>query len=427
MSTRILYSYLAFFIALLIQYQPIAAQSGRVVPKSPLPAEPPKSADTLPAFRPDPNVDKYRIIFPTRYDGKLNYNPQKAKKTNSQPYAQAVNFIEELNKVGAQGYRLQFTAQNYPPIGIAKLGEVQYEYAWFQTISDLFFTKAGFANRYAPLAQQGFSLIDILSLGTLCDSPSVSYDQYGAVPQVQSDDCIFEDLFLLERVKGEDKPKEFSLARQYPRWQQPKGDASFESQILDFWRLGFYPTHAFSKYEILLQKTVLGETMPEKPEVQIVSGKSVQSSVNALAREGYRLRLIREDIAVMVREKGTVTPTSYRWWNGAINSEEEWSQLQAQGAIYRMTSPDSEKGAERALVFEQPLVPQTKRYEYKRLIFELKTVENKAQKKSSLDLTAASQETVKTLNRLVKEGFDVREVFAWGVAGSVSVLLERVR
>ena len=111
----------------MIQYQPIDAQSGRVVPKSPLPAESPKSSDTIPTFRPDPNADKYRIIFPTRYDGKLNYNPQKARKTNSQPYAQAVNFIEELNKVGTQGYRLQYVAQNYPPIGIAKLGDLQYE------------------------------------------------------------------------------------------------------------------------------------------------------------------------------------------------------------------------------------------------------------------------------------------------------------
>ncbi len=95
--------------------------------------------------------------------------------------------------------------------------------------------------------------------------------------------------------------------------------------------------------------------------MQVVSGKSVQSGVNALAREGYRLQLIREDIAVMVRKRGIATPTSYCWWSGISNSEEEWSQLQTQDAIYRMTSPDSEKGAERALVFEQPFVPQAKR------------------------------------------------------------------
>lgn len=63
------------------------------------------------------------------------------------------------------------------------------------------------------------------------------------------------------------------------------------------------------------------------------------------------------------------------------------------------------------------------------LEFELEDRENVEQKKLGIDLTPESKENLKTLNRLVKEGFEVRDLLdlSNSSASKAGVFLERSR
>ncbi len=159
-----------------------SAQSGRIVPKLTLPpsVELPKQPETKPMFVADPDTDKYKLVFPIRSRRKIYKEPARNKQEekerereieqNIEPIRNSVrdSFIEQLNKAGERGYRLIALAD--PLTGVVRLGNVQYEYAWFKTTSNLFFSKSSFEEQYAELARQGFSVVDHLFLGSICES-----------------------------------------------------------------------------------------------------------------------------------------------------------------------------------------------------------------------------------------------------------------
>ncbi|MGH9879218.1 MAG: hypothetical protein ACRD5H_16430, partial [Nitrososphaerales archaeon] len=329
-----------------------------------------------------------------------------------------------LNKAGERGYRL--TALGSPLIGIVSLGAVQYEYAWFETISDILFYKIykfGLQEKYAQLAEQGYSLVDRNYLGSVCKSPPDD----AIIPL---DYCIYRDLFILEREKGVETPKHFKHVWHEPSWSQWSPDAPLTRQINEFMAWGFNPTLALSKCEVLLQRnTDKGEFLPEGTELKVVTG-NVKKKVNELARQGYRLALIHNEVAVMRQSRDTTAPVSYIWldyWKKK-SFEPELARLQDSGAIYRMTYPNSE-GGEYTLIFEQPSVDAGKRREYKVLKIEFQETENFADQKMDIDLTPSSKETIKTLNSSVKEGFVVRDLFVsdYPADKRASVLLERTQ
>jgi hypothetical protein len=142
--------------------------------------------------------------------------------------------------------------------------------------------------------------------------------------------------------------------------------------------------------------------------------------------------MYRYSSAVMYRKAGVTTPVSYVWLDVMEGSKEkkslmaELAQLGNSGAIYRMTLPIND-GNTSILVFEQPSTPDGERREYKPLGFQLSKVENAAMKRLDVDLTPESKENLNTLNRLVKEGFEARDMFNLGYdkAFKYGVLLER--
>src|SRR5215470_13367351 len=111
-----------------------SAQSGRIVPKpTPVPsAESPKQPEARPKFVPDPDADKFKLVFPISYGKKIYKDPPKNKKEKKErekeierdaidiPVRHRNSFIDELNKVGERGYRL--TALGSPLIAIVRLG-----------------------------------------------------------------------------------------------------------------------------------------------------------------------------------------------------------------------------------------------------------------------------------------------------------------
>jgi hypothetical protein len=419
-----------------------SAQSERIIPKPTLPpsTESPDQPEAKPKFVPDPDAHKYKLVFPLSSKRKIYKEPPKNRREKKErekelerdKYNIAASyrdsFIEQLNEAGALGYRL--IALGARIIGIVRLGNVQYEYTWFETFSSYEFTKGGFAKEYAPLARQGFSVVGHLFLGSICKSEPTSRDKYGAVPRFAPPYCEYRDFFLLEREKGIERRRHVELAQDVPRWRGPRSEEVLATQINDYMAFGFKPILALSRYEILFHPiTGKDEFLPKDAEVKVVIG-NVKKKVNELARQGYRLALTQFQIAVLYPPRGTTAPVSYIWLDSMKKKsfEQELARLQDSGAIYRMIYPNVE-GVESTLIFEQPGIDVSKRYQYKVLKVDFQGTENFADQRVDFDLTPSSKEAIKMLNRLVKEGFAVRDLFASDpyAAKEVSILLERTQ
>ena len=436
-------SLLFISIVLPSPFRGASAQSGRVVPNPTptLPIESPKQLEAKPKFVADPDADKYKLVFPINYRKKLYKDPTKSrtekKRREKEQDAEDIStsyrnsLIEQLNKAGDRGYRLM--ALVYPFIGVVKLSNVQYEYAWFETSSGLPSIASGFDEQYAKLARRGFSVVDHFFVGGGCESEPftpISNDPNESPPSYTPPFCEYRDLFLLERERGVEKPLQSVVARHPPSWRGLGNEAALTTQINDYMALGFNPILALSRCEVLLRPiTDKDEFLPVGSEVKVVTG-NVKKKVNELARQGYRLALTYNQIAVMYRHRDNTAPVSYIWLDGAKKKsfEQELARLQDSGAIYRMPYPNY-YGSERTLIFEQPSVDVSKRREYKVLKIELQETENFADQKVDIDLAPSSKETIKTLSSLVKDGFAVRDLFVSDTdrAYKASVLSERAQ
>jgi len=411
------------FTILAISLISVSAQSGRKIPEQqPTPTPQitvPKQTDAKSEFI-DPNAGKYKLIFLTSYEGKRTYKYKERKEANIVLQKNRNKFIELLNKAGTQGYKLiSFVDQL---VAIVKLDEVQYEYAWFETDTNLFFAKVGFEQKYERMAKQGFRLVDHSLISYICEL------DYSPDAIVSLETCEINDLFLLERQKGIENPMPYTLVSAAPKW---RGDLSLEMRnaISEKVAEGFYPIKAFSEFEIFLEQTEKkDERFANKPELLVVRGTSflgrdkLEQKVNELARQGYRIALSNRKIALMYRHVNDKTPVTYIWLDAKKKSfEKDLAKLQESGAVYLSTYPN-DQGTENKLVFEQASVNNNTRREYKALKLEFEDIENLAENKVYSDLTPESKETVKTFNKLVEEGFIVRDLF---VSDKVSVLLER--
>lgn len=426
-------------VVLIVPLMTASAQSGRTVqPPPPTPAPQtamPKQPDDKPKFVIDVNADKYKLVFPLGYEGRRFYVAGK----NVAELERAVrsvrdNFIEQLNKAGAQGYRLISATNSLS--GIMKLDEAQYEYAWFATTSNLFFAKIGFEENYTPLAKQGYRVVDHIFLSRLCemDGPT-RYTEHGVDTSFQTEQCEYNDLFLLEREKGFETAREYKLLSSVPRWGG-KPSVELSSAIGEHLAKGFYPTRLFSQFEILLEPVEKQDEqgLTERPEVQVIRSSEWRDNlwkrVNELAKQGYRLALTNDGVAVMYRADDGAPSVSYIELDATKkNFKKQLAELASGGAIYRMTYPNGKiTGTENKLVFEQRLANNGgERREYKVLEFEFQNVENNIEKRVQTNLAPSSKETLKQMNELAKEGFILRDLFISRLyySDKVSVLLER--
>jgi hypothetical protein len=236
-------------------------------------------------------------------------------------------------------------------------------------------------------------------------------------------------MYLAERLKGEKRPVQQILIGSVPGWGA-KPSSDLELQIADSLAKGFYPVNVFSAFEILLERVKTKDEIPsDKPDVQIVRsawGKgNVEDKVNELAKQGYRLAMTGNRIAVMYRNKETAQiPVAYVWLKVDKKSfETELVRLQEKGAVYITTYP-SEKGKKDTLIFEHKLSDDGSRTEFRILKLEFEYKENKTEKKVYIVPKATSPETLKTMNKLVKEGFEVRDLFD---INGVGIILEKVK
>lgn len=408
-----------------------SAQSGRVIPKpSPTPqAALPPQPEAKPTFVIDVNADKYKLVFPTSFErvpavgGKRNQADAERAR-----HVWFNSFIEALNRAGAQGYRLISVVDG--SMAFVGLDEVQYEYAWFETVSHMHFARNGFAEKYAALARQGFRLADHTLISASCDAPDENLVE----------NCEYRDLFLLEREKGKERPVAHRMVASVPGWGSKPAE-EMNDGLQSNMAAGFYPVGLLSRFEVLFEReTERDERATGKQDVQLVRPSSfwetdkLPKSINEMARQGYRLDLVNKGIAVMSRPEGGAIPATYIWLKVGKRSmmmrrqkrdfEKQLAQLQASGAIYRMTYPN-EQGDESELIFEQAAATDGRKREYRVLRFDTEEVDAGALKLMvQIDLTPASKEALRELNRLAKEGFVVRDLF---MTDEASVLLERTQ
>lgn len=372
----------------------------------------------------NPNADKYQLIFARAYEGRLSYDSNKPE--DNEVFVQATrsefeNFVVQLNTAGAQGYKLVSASYGGLAVGMVKLDGVQYEYDWVMT-DQVGSTLSGKDDKYEALSKRGFRLVDHFEITIYCDVDSGSGNDY----------CKTKYVLLLEKRKGVEQPTPYALL-----WQN--SNAKLANELKQKLGEGFFPTHLFTDNQILVEQTEGKDArLRDKQDVQAVIGSNVwsgnpsKSKINKLAKQGYRLALINNRLALMKRGGETATPVTYAWVHTTTKKnwkikpkrredfEEKLASLQASGASYRVIYEDNQGYTK--LIFEQRAPDDGKRYEYKVLTFKFQVDFNAAAQKVSIELDPASKETMKKLNSLAKDGFVVRDLFA--LDGS-NVILER--
>jgi hypothetical protein len=380
------------------------AQSGRRIVPTPTPtpeaAPAPKAEE--PKFAPDPNAEKYRLVFATRYEGRFNYRD--ADELQMIRRSAFDNFAEHLNRAGAEGYRVVTSLKGDP--AVVALGQEQFDYAWTETASNDEFFKRGFAGTYSQLAKKGFRLAAHALL-------------YGYCEPLFPGRCDYRDFFLFERRKGDETPREFKTV-DTERGGRAKGqsDEGALTAAVDARRAeGFYPAQFLSKSEIVLEREPPEPALADAgTEVRVLRSSNfwerdeLPKKVNELARQGFRLALADYEIAVMYRRAGASAPLGYVWLKGSNKDfEKELAALQGGGAVFRTSYPDS-GGSRRALVFEQGAGGGARR-EYRVLRFALQTRESADKQVLETTLAPASADVQRELNRLAAEGFAVLALF----------------
>jgi len=379
------------------------AQSGRRIIPTPTPTPEAEQAPQAeePKFVPDPNAERYRLIFATRFEG--SFSLRNDDELTLARRAAFDNFAENLNRAGAQGYRVVTSLKGDP--AVVALGAQQFEYAWTETAARDAYLKPGFAGTYSQLAKKGFRLAAHALL-------------YGYCQPLFPERCDYRDFFLFERRKGVEAPREFKSV-DTERGGRAKGqtDEDALTAAVNARRAeGFYPAQFLSKSEIVLEREPPEPALAQAgTELRVVRSSNfwetdeLPKKVNELARQGFRLALADYEIALMYRRPGETAPLVYVWLKSSKKEfDRELARLQESGAVFRTTYPDA-NGARRALVFAQGAAGA--RREYRVVRFELQTRADAAGKFLEAGLAPASAETQKELNRLAAEGFVVLALF----------------
>lgn len=368
------------------------------------------------------NVDKkaeiYRLIFVNEYQGKrLSVGD---REFDQHRLSRLQNLAKQLNEAGSRNYRL-LTAIG-TSAAIVRLDESQFEYDWFETTGPVHFVKTGLGAKLDELNKVGFRLVEQSPISRSCEFLDPNEPAFG-------EKCVYKDLFLVEKELSSNRKVEQILSRGSPGWGgKPSEEITLE--IGGNLAEGFYPVMAISRFEILLERAQNKEdVLDDKPDVKIVrSGwgtNNVPSKINEFAKNGYRLAMTNNGIAVLYRNKETAkSVVSYIWLRTDRKGfEKELQKLQEKGVRYTTYYPD-ERGTRNTLIFEQQLDGKDAQSEFRILSFQFDVKEDQAEGKVYIELTQSSKETVKTMNELANEGFIVRDLFD---SGNVSVIMERTR
>lgn len=372
------------------------------------------TADAQQAVSPDgakpdavPGGGEYRLIFPASSVGA-------AKTVNSEDEAVRASkfdsFIEQLNKAGAEGYRLTsfVYAHSGLPVGLVRRVAARYEYTWVASRggADWLEGAGGFKQKFSSLSQKGFRLADYVHLDIYC-GPIIEEDPNTAIGATGTQ-CKTVNLFLLERKSGVESPARFAVLS----WEK-KPAVPAVTELKRKLSEGLFPKQVFAGFDIWFEEGDTGDRRwGGDTEIELVWydaswwGSDTNRSVNKLARRGYRVGLINWDTAVMYRDSGS-GGFNYYWVDAKKKGfEKELARHQSKGSVYISTYEEEHK-----LIFERRLSDDGKRREYRVLKFEFRFEEDASANRVRIDLAAQGQDALSALRSLVREGFAVRDLF----------------
>lgn len=389
-----------------------SAQSGRVgATPTPEVVATPKAEEVRATVVVEPGAEKYRLVYATDECGATpGCEPSRHARFNS--------FIKALNNAGARGYRLVSVTNRISPFAVVRLEGEPYEYGWFESSSETWYASGGFFGVFGRQAKGGFRLAERFFISKYC-TPLFPEEP------VMGEECTVTELYLVERRKGDERPREFWVAGSMPGWRSRMGE-QLTAQVRERLGKGLRPTHAFSRFEVLLEEVEGQAGAP--PEMQVVTlgtwGKGdIEKKVNEAARQGWRLAVVGHKVAVMQRPSAPAPPATYVWVKAKEKEfEKRLTKLRESGAVYRATYPDGD-GQETRLVFEKAADGAPRR-DYRVFKFESQDALNVAGRKPQPSdlLGPPTYESVREFERLLKEGYEVLDLF---VSDRVSALLER--
>lgn len=339
------------------------------------------------------------------------------------------NFIEELNRLGRCGYRLEkadklslgaeSTYDDLYVFAVVKLDEVganKYEYEWFVANSPgeivtqadtrgengFYFRKNMMfvAGRCGGAASRERS--DNETLGALGDLMNLSLGSNGSV-------------FIFERKNGVVKKREYRVLRGADK-RGEKALAENQKTLDEYVAKGFRPVGiyylgSFDSFAILAEKD---DAIKPEGEYRILRySYNATKLFTKLGAEGYQPVMVGWYFAVLQRKSGESTRISYESadkFSGIVKNLPEWS-----GAQYRLKglgiyNSDCDL-SENKLFFAVPTDAKAKRFEQKFL-----RMTNVAERPQTTDRYDALREPVaaeklQEFQRLLQEGYVVRDVF----------------
>lgn len=376
-------------------------------------------------FKTDKTSETLRFVYPTSYVGKCYREKKYPGRCSTFGEAAALqrarssieNFIGQVNKFGEQNYRLDTVYWGSYPVGFVKSAGKQYEYAWLESDSRFFSDKTGFDKEIKKFADRGFRIIEYKKLSRMCSYSSV----YNTMESEQNQACSYVDAFLFEKEKSAtDFPRQM-LIRGDGGWSGTAGE-KLTKQVNEKLSEGFFPVAAAPDFELLLEhSSEQAEFLAEKPELLVIeSGK--KKKINKLVKQGFRLELINDAMALMIRRKANTVPVSYVYLKTKNkNFAAEFAALTAKGAVYHTGIRNDYAGIE-TLVLEQSMEMPIRRREYKMLELDFTDVEKPVENRIETQLKLSAIESLKAVDELVKQGYKIREIF---YLDKMTMLLER--
>ena len=183
------------------------AQSGRPA-ASPTPT-PGASTTAAPTSGVSAREEAYRLVYVGGWEGPLR--PDGGEEADSVRHSRMNDFIARLNEAGARGYRLLHVVNGWLPFAVVELDGAQHEYGWFETAvvgrsaGDVGRVYTRFFNTYRKQTAGGFRLAEHFVTQRACALFSTGIFRV-------EERCIFKDLYLLERRKGVERPRQAQMA-----------------------------------------------------------------------------------------------------------------------------------------------------------------------------------------------------------------------
>jgi|GEM_PF-1804260 len=419
---RDLHAYIAkFFLAAFVIFQ-AAVVFAQVPVSTPKPAEPEK---------PPP------VWMSKESDEKGNLKEYRYLKTVG-----ITAFNTEANKLGKLGYRLENIAVasqtaaviSAPPPDRFKYLELAavfrldkpntYEYDWFEA------DKPGeIVTRINKRAESGFYYRDgiFATDNTGCsDGSDVSDDALDKLIHAGASFLCWSEggVYFMERKVGEASKREYRVHIGKFGWGK-NPTAELQAALDNSGQLGFRPVALgkmkegmnYAFYTLVEKdKGVAGE--PLKARYAFLKSEfSFAKKVNAMAKEGYRIRfggMFGAYENVLLEKTEGAAPTAYRWVDASGKShEKELSEVMNAGARFALMNREAED-----LIFED--TPGLK-YEYKILRMAPDVI--KPTKKNPNPPAAKTQDEIfSEFDALLGEGYVIRDVF---YSAGTKILFER--